>query len=188
MSNPSLSTPRLTRWASLRATLIAIAVTLTVIVLVFKGDLQALSVFFGRIFAAYDSVHLPDLAPLASAGPVIQAHVATVLAAFAIGTFLMLGVKGTILHRVLGWVWVIFMITTAAISFFIRDIANGGLSFIHIFSALVLIQAPLGVYFARAHRVSGHRQTMMGLYFGALLVAGFFTFLPGRIMYQVFFG
>jgi uncharacterized membrane protein len=29
---------------------------------------------------------------------------------------------------------------------------------------------------------------MLGLFFGALVVAGIFTFLPGRIMHAVVFG
>jgi len=29
---------------------------------------------------------------------------------------------------------------------------------------------------------------MIGLYVGALLIAGAFTFLPGRLMHQIFFG
>jgi uncharacterized membrane protein len=29
---------------------------------------------------------------------------------------------------------------------------------------------------------------MLGLFFGALVIAGAFTFVPGRIMYKVAFG
>jgi uncharacterized membrane protein len=29
---------------------------------------------------------------------------------------------------------------------------------------------------------------MRGLYFGGLMIAGALTFLPGRIMYRMFFG
>jgi hypothetical protein len=41
---------------------------------------------------------------------------------------------------------------------------------------------PLGLAHARAHRVTGHRNTMLGLFFGALVVAGVFTLWPGRVM------
>jgi len=47
---------------------------------------------------------------------------------------------------------------------------------------------PLGIYFARRHNVVGHRKTMLGLFFGALVVAGAFTLLPGRILGRVVFG
>jgi uncharacterized membrane protein len=36
--------------------------------------------------------------------------------------------------------------------------------------------------------VWGHRSTMIGLYVGALVIAGLFTFVPGRIMHKVLFG
>ena len=29
---------------------------------------------------------------------------------------------------------------------------------------------------------------MLGIFFGALVIAGLFTFVPGRIMYKVVFG
>jgi uncharacterized membrane protein len=47
---------------------------------------------------------------------------------------------------------------------------------------------PLGVLHARRHRVKPHRNTMIGLFLGALMVAGIFTFAPGRIMHEVLFG
>lgn len=33
-----------------------------------------------------------------------------------------------------------------------------------------------------------HKATMISMFFGALIVAGIFTFMPGRIMYDVLFG
>jgi uncharacterized membrane protein len=47
---------------------------------------------------------------------------------------------------------------------------------------------PLGVWHAHNHRVQRHRLTMIGLFAGALVVAGLFTFVPGRIMHKVIFG
>ena len=41
---------------------------------------------------------------------------------------------------------------------------------------------------ARRHDVPGHRRAMLGLFGGALVIAGIFTFYPGRIMYEVVFG
>jgi uncharacterized membrane protein len=32
------------------------------------------------------------------------------------------------------------------------------------------------------------RRTMSGLYFGGLIFAGLLTFLPGRFMFEMFFG
>jgi uncharacterized membrane protein len=38
------------------------------------------------------------------------------------------------------------------------------------------------------HAVAQHRRAMLGLFFGALVMAGIFTFMPGRIMHAVVFG
>ncbi len=47
---------------------------------------------------------------------------------------------------------------------------------------------PLAVMHARRHNVDRHRRAMIGIFAGALLIAGAFTFLPGRIMHAVAFG
>ena len=47
---------------------------------------------------------------------------------------------------------------------------------------------PLAVSHARRHAVERHRRAMLGLFIGALVIAGVFTFLPGRIMHAVVFG
>jgi len=47
---------------------------------------------------------------------------------------------------------------------------------------------PLGVWFAHRHRVTDHRCVMIGIFSGALVIAGLFTLLPGRIMHAVVFG
>jgi uncharacterized membrane protein len=46
----------------------------------------------------------------------------------------------------------------------------------------------LGVMAARRHNVRSHKFTMIGIFFGALVIAGLFTFVPGRIMHAVVFG
>lgn len=33
-----------------------------------------------------------------------------------------------------------------------------------------------------------HKQKLIGLYIGAIVIAGSFTFFPGRFMHQLFFG
>ena len=54
--------------------------------------------------------------------------------------------------------------------------------------AAVSFFSVLAVLHARRHNVSGHRKAMTSIFFGALVVAGLFTFLPGRIMHAVVFG
>lgn len=51
----------------------------------------------------------------------------------------------------------------------------------------MLVMLPLGVLAARRHRVSAHSKTMIGLFIGALVIAGLFTLAPDRLMHQVVF-
>jgi uncharacterized membrane protein len=47
---------------------------------------------------------------------------------------------------------------------------------------------PFGVWRAHRHRVTDHRRIMIEVFSGALVIAGRFTPLPGRIMHAVVFG
>jgi len=47
---------------------------------------------------------------------------------------------------------------------------------------------PLAVINARRHRVDAHRKAMTMMFTGALVIAGLFTLLPGRVMHAVVFG
>ena len=129
------------------------------------------------------------LNPLTNAPFIIQLHAYAALAAFALGAVQLAGVKGTARHRALGYTWVALMLVVAISSFWIQDMRVWGpWSPIHLLSILVLLMLPLAVYFARIHRVRGHKLTMLGLFAGALVIAGLFTFVPGRLMHQVVFG
>lgn len=112
----------------------------------------------------------------------VWAHLATITVATALTPIMLLRRRGDRLHRRMGWVWASAMILTAAISFAIRDINQGGLSFIHILSAWTLFQVPLIVWSARRHNVAQHRSSVRGMVTGALLVAGFFTFPFDRLL------
>lgn len=81
------------------------------------------------------------------------------------------------------------MALVALSSFFIHTICTvGPFSVIHLLSIVTLVALPLGVWRARRHKVRAHRKTMQLLFLGALLIAGIFTFMPGRIMHDVAFG
>jgi len=83
----------------------------------------------------------------------------------------------------------VLMMTIAASSIFIHEIRLWGVwSPIHLLSLLVLVSVPVAVIRARRHDVRGHRIAMTSLFVFALIVAGAFTFAPGRIMHKVLFG
>jgi uncharacterized membrane protein len=130
-----------------------------------------------------------SLAPLLNASPTIQVHAFAAMAAFALGVVQLSAPKGTLPHRAMGWTWAALMLTVAISSFFIHLIRLWGpWSPIHLLSIFVLIMLPLGLWRAHHHDVVGHRTTMIGIFTGALVVAGIFTFYPGRIMHAVVFG
>ncbi|HUC48698.1 MAG TPA: DUF2306 domain-containing protein [Xanthobacteraceae bacterium] len=130
-----------------------------------------------------------NLAPLLQAGPAIQIHAFTAMAAFALGVAQLAAPKGTLPHRTLGWVWVTLMLVVCISSFFIHQLRMWGQwSPIHLLAVYTLIMLPLAVLAAHRHEVTRHRGRMIGLFVGALVLAGLFTLWPGRIMYQVVFG
>ena len=130
-----------------------------------------------------------SLAPLLDAAPAIPLHAFAAMAAFALGIVQFAAPKGTLPHRTLGWIWVALMAVVAVSSFWIHQIRLvGPWSPIHLLSIFTPIMLVVGVLYARRHNVHGHRITMISIFAGALLVAGLFTLVPGRIMHAVVFG
>jgi len=129
------------------------------------------------------------LTPLLNAAPVIQLHAFAAMAAFGLGAVQFAAPKGTLPHRTIGWIWVTLMVVVAASSFSIHELRMiGPFSPIHLLSIFTLVTVPLAVFAAHRHRVDRHRKAMTSIFIGALVIAGLFTFWPGRIMYAVAFG
>jgi uncharacterized membrane protein len=129
------------------------------------------------------------LAPLLTASPVIQLHVAAAVSAFGLGAVQLVLPKGTTGHRIRGYVWTVFMAVLAVSSFWIHTIRQfGSFSLIHLLSVLTLIGLPRAIYLARKGDITGHRRAMGMLFLFALVGAGAFTLLPGRLVHEVFFG
>jgi uncharacterized membrane protein len=130
-----------------------------------------------------------SLAPLLDAAPAIPVHAFAAMAAFALGVVQFAAPKGTLPHRTIGWIWVGLMAIVAASSFWIHEIRLlGPWSPIHLLSIFTLIMLPIAVWRARRHRVADHRRIMTMTFVGALVIAGLFTLLPGRVMHAVVFG
>ncbi|WP_316229703.1 DUF2306 domain-containing protein [Bradyrhizobium sp. SZCCHNR1051] len=130
-----------------------------------------------------------SFAPLLAAEPAVLLHAVAAMSAFALGLVQFAAPKGTLPHRTIGWVWVALMVAVAASSFWIHTIRLvGPWSPIHLLSLYTLAVLPLAVWAAHRHRVAAHRRAMITLFSGALVIAGVFTLLPGRIMHKVDFG
>jgi uncharacterized membrane protein len=80
-----------------------------------------------------------NLTPIANASLAIKIHLATVLPAFAIGTWLIFfSTKGARWHRTLVAAYLALMTVTAITTFFIRSLNTGGFSLVHLFIPLTL--------------------------------------------------
>jgi uncharacterized membrane protein len=130
-----------------------------------------------------------SLAPLLDAAPAIQLHAFAAMTAFALGIVQLSAPKGTLPHRTIGWIWVTLMAIVSLSSFWIHELHLWGpWSPIHLLSIFTLVTLPMAVWAAHRHAVDRHRRAMTGIFFGALVIAGLFTLVPGRIMHAVVLG
>lgn len=132
--------------------------------------------------------HAPDWALWARLPWVLQLHILAAVSALAIGSVILARPKGRGLHKALGWNWVAAMGVTAISSLFITGLNDDFYSLVHILSGWTIVALPMAVYAIRRRRVEAHRRGMTGMFVGGLLVAGAFTFLPGRFMFDFLLG
>lgn len=129
------------------------------------------------------------LEPLTSAALPIQFHAFAAIAAFCLGAAQLFRTKGNRSHRIAGYTWVALMLIIAVSGLFIHEIRLiGPFSPIHLLSLLILVSVPLAVLGARKGDIKGHGRAMTSIFWMALVLAGVFTLLPGRIMERVVFG
>lgn len=134
------------------------------------------------------------LEPLVHAPLAVQAHVATVVPAFLIGTWLIFfSGKGSRWHRSLGVAFLTLMVTSAVITLFIHRRMPGspvfGLSPTHLYVPFVLFATWRALDGALNGNLKQHRRWVLGLFVGALVINGVnnIFLLPG-ITHDVFFG
>jgi uncharacterized membrane protein len=119
----------------------------------------------------------------------IQIHTTLALCAVLLTIAIFSLSKGSTYHRIMGWAWVLMMGGVAISSFGIYTLEwIGPFSPIHLLSVYVLYGLVRSVKYARRGQVAEHQGWMKGMVFGALIVAGAFTLLPGRTMHQVILG
>jgi uncharacterized membrane protein len=129
-----------------------------------------------------------NLAPILEAPPMVQLHLATIVPAFCLGTWLILvSIKGSRPHRALGYIYKALMFVSATAAIFVTEIRPGQFSFLHLLILLTYFNLAQSWLAVRRHDVAKHKKAMVGLYIGGLLVAGAFTLFPGRVLYRVFF-
>ncbi|MFP2997960.1 DUF2306 domain-containing protein [Spongiivirga sp. MCCC 1A20706] len=116
----------------------------------------------------------------------------TVLPCVILGAALLIMRKGTTIHKSLGRVYMVLMLITAFITLFMPAEVGPQLlnhfGWIHSFSFLTLYTVPTAYFAIRKGQVKKHQRKMVLLYFGAIIIAGGFTLVPGRYLHQVLFG
>jgi uncharacterized membrane protein len=119
---------------------------------------------------------------------VVWWHLAFIICALSLTPLLLLRRRGDRLHRILGWIWVLLLGSAAFESFAVQTINPGHFSFIHPLSLLALVSCAVIVLRAKRHDVAGHRRLVRFLISGALLLNGFYTFVPGRMLAHWLYG
>jgi uncharacterized membrane protein len=128
-----------------------------------------------------------DLQLFLNAAPIVQTHIGTAVFAVWIGPLAVFRRRRDGWHKLLGYFWVLALATLVVMSFFITGLRPGQFSAIHLLSILVLVSLARGLWLIRHRRIRAHAIHMQALYLQALLGAGLFTFLSGRMMSQVLF-
>lgn len=116
----------------------------------------------------------------------VMIHVAAVIPAVPLGGYLLASRKGTKLHKQLGKLWLALMVVTAVSIIFIRG--GTDFSWIHIFVPITLHGAYKAITTVRKGDIQAHKRHLIGMYLGALMIPGIFSFLPGRFMGVLLFG
>ncbi|MDO6739061.1 DUF2306 domain-containing protein [Wenyingzhuangia sp. 2_MG-2023] len=118
-------------------------------------------------------------------------HLATVVPCFVIGTIVLMIKKGTNTHIVLGRIYMMLMMFTAIITLFmpahVGPTVMNHFGWIHAFSFLTIYTVPTAYWAIKQGNVKAHKRKMIILYIGAIIIAGGFTFAPGRYLNEFLF-
>ncbi len=118
--------------------------------------------------------------------PWMVVHLCAIVPAVPIGAVMLLRPKGDRLHRLLGRIWAGLMMIAAVASFGIHQLL-GHIGPIHILSVITLVAVPRAIWHARHGRIARHRRTMTIVY-ASLVIAGYFTLIPTRLLGHFLFG
>ena len=125
---------------------------------------------------------------------IIFFHAIFAILAIPLGLLIFLKKKGTFLHKRLGWFWILFLVIVSISAVFIQSLNPGQFSTIHLLIPFTLISLIYAIWSIRKFKETkkikyrySHMCTMIGVYLGALITAGTFTLMPGRIIHSLLF-
>ncbi|URQ68163.1 DUF2306 domain-containing protein [SAR86 cluster bacterium] len=126
---------------------------------------------------------------------IINVHATLALLAVPLGLYIFLTKKGTKQHKMLGRIWVTFLIIVSLTAIFIQTINPGQYSWIHLLIPFTLVSLIYSIWNIKKYKKTkierykySHMYSMIGVYVGALLIAGAFTLMPGRFFHHLLFG
>jgi len=125
----------------------------------------------------------------------IVTHTAFALAAVLVGVYIFLTKKGTARHKLVGRFWVVLLTIVSMSAIPIQSINPGQYSLIHLLIPFTIGSLIYSIWSIRRFKVTrqqkyryAHMRSMIGVYVGALLIAGALTLLPGRFLHGIVFG
>lgn len=124
-------------------------------------------------------------ADLFSLSPAVVTHLLLAGGALVLGPLALNSRKGSRLHRLSGYAWVLLMLGAATSSLFIRDFQRpnlAGYTLIHLLTLLTFAGVSGAVWAVLNGRISLHLRIMKNVYYGGCIGAGLFTLLPGRYL------
>ena len=126
---------------------------------------------------------------------IVYIHAFMALLAIPVGWYIFLTTKGTPRHRLMGRIWVLLLSSVAITALFITTINPGHYSVIHLLIPYTLGSLVYSIWNIRKFKQTkipkykrAHIYSMIGVYIGALVIAGVFTLMPGRFFYSILFG
>ena len=126
---------------------------------------------------------------------IIYTHFVLALLAVPLGLYILTTKKGTKQHRLLGRIWVTFLVIVSLTAIFIQTTNPGQYSLIHPLIPFTVGSLTYSIWNIRKFKKTGieryklaHMYSMIGVYVGALLIAGALTLMPGRFFSEISFG
>lgn len=121
----------------------------------------------------------------------MYAHLATVIPCVVLGPIAFILRKNTKAHKIVGRLYCFLMVSTAMFALFLPAHVGPRIfnhfGWIHSFCLLTFYSVTTAILAIRKGQVKKHKRKLIHLYIGAILIAGSFTFYPGRFMHQLLF-
>jgi len=126
---------------------------------------------------------------------IVYVHATLALLSVPLGLYLFATRKGTNQHKALGRIWVTSLIIVSLTAVFIQEINSGQYSLIHVLVPWTIGSLIYSIWNIKKFKKTkikrykfAHMYSMIGVYIGALLIAGAFTLMPGRFFHKILFG